>query len=63
MIPLNQLWGNIKIIAIVLLALALMWFYKDYQYQKAENIRQTENASQLRRVDSLRFASQTLTSQ
>lgn len=63
MILLNQLWGNIKIIAIILLALVAMWFYKDYQYQKAENIRQTENASQLRKADSLRFTSQTLTSQ
>lgn len=63
MIILNQIWGNLKIIVIILLALAVMWFYKDYQYQKAENIRQTENASQLRKIDSLRFTSQILTQQ
>lgn len=63
MITLNQIWGNLKIIAIILLALAVMWFYKDYQYQKAENIRQTENASQLRKADSLKFTSQILTQQ
>lgn len=51
---------NIKLIAIFLLVGAVIWFYKDYQYQKSENIRQTENNSQLRKADSLRFASQIL---
>ena len=60
MITLNQIWSNLKIIVIILLALAVMWFYKDYQYQKAENIRQTENASQLRKADSLKFTSQNI---
>jgi len=55
--------NNIKQIGIVLLIIAVVWFYKDYQHQKAENIRQTENASQLRKADSLRFTSQVLTSQ
>ncbi len=45
---------------IVGIALAI-WFFKDWQYQKAENIRQTENASQLRKQDSLNLASQVLT--
>ncbi len=40
-----------------------IWFYKDWQFQKSENVRQTENASQLRKSDSLRFTSQNLTSQ
>jgi hypothetical protein len=52
---------NIKLIAILILAIAVVWFWKDYQYQKSENIRQTENNSQLRKVDSLHFASQILT--
>lgn len=39
-----------------------VWFYKDWQFQKSENIRQTENASQLRKADSLKFTSQNLTS-
>lgn len=55
--------NNIKQIGIVLLIIAVVWFYKDYQFQKSENIRQTENASQLRKADSLRFTSQILTSQ
>ncbi len=51
---------NIKLIAILVLVGIAVWFYKDYQYQKEENIRQTENSSQLRKADSLRFASQIL---
>ncbi len=52
----------IKYIGIAVLLMAIIWFYKDYEYQKAENIRQTENASQLRKSDSLHFTSQILTS-
>lgn len=37
-----------------------IWFYKDYQYQKSENIRQTENSRQLRISDSLKYTSQIL---
>jgi len=54
---------NIKTIAIIVLFMAVVWFYKDYQYQKIENARQSENATQLRKSDSLRFTSQILTSQ
>jgi len=54
---------NLKQIAIVMLMIAVVWFYKDYQYQKIENARQTENATQLRKSDSLRFTIQILTSQ
>jgi len=61
MINLDILIKNIKAIFLVLLVVAVVWFYKDYQYQKSENIRQTENASQLRKEDSLRFTSQNLT--
>ena len=55
--------NNIKQIGIILLIIAVVWLYKDYQFQKSENIRQTENATQLRKADSLRFTSQILTSQ
>lgn len=53
---------NLKTIGIVLATLIAMWFYKDYQYQVKENKRQTENASQLRKSDSIRFTTQILTS-
>jgi len=53
---------NIKIIGLVVLLGAAVWFYKDWQFQKQENVRQTENARQLRMQDSLRFANQILTS-
>lgn len=42
-----------------LLVVTAIWFYKDYKYQKAENIRQTENIASIRKQDSLRFALQT----
>lgn len=58
-----KLIQNIKWIGFAILVALLVWFYKDYQHQKSENIRQTENASQLRKADSLRFTSQILTSQ
>lgn len=47
------------IFIIVGISLAI-WFYKDYQYQKIENIRQTENNRQTRISDSLHFSSQIL---
>ena len=61
MITLDIIFKNIKLIAILLLVVVAVWFYKDYQYQKSENLRQTENNNQLRKADSLRFASQILT--
>lgn len=54
---------NLKTLLIVTGIVVAVWFYKDWQFQKSENIRQTENASQLRKADSLRFTSQNLTSQ
>lgn len=54
---------NFKQIALVVLIMAVVWFYKDYQHQKIENARQAENATQLRKSDSLRFTIQILTSQ
>ncbi len=63
MITLDLILKNIRLFAIILVAGLLVWFYKDWQFQKAENIRQTENANQLRKADSLKYASQILTSQ
>lgn len=53
--------NNLKTYLIVIGIIAGVWFYKDYKYQKQENKRQTENISQIRMMDSLRFASQTYT--
>ncbi|MGQ7944997.1 hypothetical protein [Flavobacterium sp. WC2509] len=55
------IWKNIKLIFIIFLIGIAIWFYKDYEFQKIENKRQTENISELRRSDSLRLTSQTLT--
>ena len=61
MITLDLILKNIRIIFIVILITVAVWIYKDWQFQKAENIRQTENNSQQRKYDSLRFTSQSLT--
>lgn len=52
--------NNIKTILIVLGIAAAIWFFKDWQHQKAENIRQTENNRQLRHNDSLNYSQQLL---
>lgn len=52
---------NIKTYLIVVGIVAAIWIYKDWKYQIAENKRQSENISQIRKQDSLRFASQTYT--
>jgi len=53
--------NNLKTYLIIAGIIAAVWFYKDYQFQKTENIRQTENNQQLRKYDSLKYASQTYT--
>lgn len=60
MINLDSVIKNIKLLLLVALCITVVWFYKDYQYQKSENIRQTENNRQLRTADSLRFSTQIL---
>ncbi|MHC0441626.1 hypothetical protein [Flavobacterium sp. 3-210] len=60
MIDLSTILNNLKSIAIVVGIVVAVWFYKDYKYQVAENIRQTENNSQLRKADSTKYASQLL---
>lgn len=52
--------NNLKTYLIIAGVVAAVWFYKDYTYQKAENIRQTENNRQLRLKDSTNYASQIL---
>lgn len=53
--------NNLRIYLIVAAIVAAVWFWKDYQFQKEENQRQTENIESIRKYDSLRFASQTYT--
>jgi len=60
MIALNTVLPSIKLIAIIALAAAVVWFYKESEFQKREKEIQTENANQLRKRDSLGFASQLL---
>lgn len=54
-------WNRIKTLGIILLMLTAVWFYKEFTFAKAENLRQAENVSQLRKYDSLKYASQTYT--
>lgn len=54
-------WNRIKTAIIIAVALGAIWIYKDWQFQKSENKRQSENISQIRKYDSLKFASQTYT--
>ena len=61
MITASLILNNLKSILIVAAIVAAVWFFKDYQYQKEENIRQTENNRMLRRADSLKYSEQTLT--
>lgn len=60
MITLDLILKNIRIIFIMLLIAIGIWLYKDYQFQKSENIRQAENSRQTRISDSLHFSSQIL---
>jgi hypothetical protein len=58
---LSKILANIRGAAYLVGVILIIWLYKDYQYQKIENVRQTENARQLRQADSLRFMQQNLT--
>ncbi|MBF4484442.1 hypothetical protein [Flavobacterium sp. CSZ] len=60
MISFKLLGDNIKLVLIIVLVVAVVWFYKDYTFQKSENLRQTENATQLRKSEMLLFATQIL---
>lgn len=60
---LNYVLKNIQIVGFVLLVSAVVWLYKDKEFYKSENLRQTDNASWSRKYDSLRFSNQVLTSE
>ncbi len=53
--------NNLKTYLIIAAIGIAIWFYKDYQHQKSENKRQTENISNIRKMDSLKYALQTYT--
>ena len=61
MIYFNLILKNLKLVFIILICIAAVWFYKDYKFQKAENKRQTENNRQTRISDSLHYSSQIFT--
>ena len=60
MITLDLIIKNIRLLFIVALVGYIVWLYKDREFQKAENIRQTENNRQKTISDSLRFSTQIL---
>lgn len=60
MITLDLIIKNIRLLFIVALVGYIVWLYKDREFQKSENERQTENNRQTRIADSLRFSSQIL---
>jgi hypothetical protein len=51
---------NIKSLIAIGLVVSVIWFYKDSQYQKKENERQTANMESILKSDSLRFSTQIL---
>lgn len=61
MITIDLIIKNIRLLGIAALIVWGVWIYKDYEFQKAENDRLSENAEQLRKADSLRFSTQILT--
>lgn len=54
-------WNRVKTAGIILLLIAAVWFYKSWEFRGQEMKRQEQNVSQLRKYDSLKFASQTYT--
>lgn len=54
----EKILSTIKWAVIIIIAGAGVWLYKDYEFQKAENTRQTENNRQLRMADSLKYTKQ-----
>lgn len=47
---------NIQIIILAFITIIALWFFKDWQFQKAENKRNTENVRQQNNFDSIRNA-------
>ena len=60
MITLDLIIKNIRLLFLIGLVGYIVWIYKDREFQKAENERQTENNEQIRKSDSLRFSTQIL---
>lgn len=60
MISLPIILQNLKLIGAFAAVIAIVWVYKDNQHLKAEKAIQQENASNMRRYDSLRYSSQIL---
>ena len=60
MIDPKWLIGNLRWILLVAIVGYNVWLYKDREFHKAENERQTENNEQIRKSDSLRFSTQIL---
>lgn len=52
---------TIAIIGLMILVAGIVWLYDNWQFQKSENIRQTENARQSRIKDSLKMETHVLT--
>lgn len=57
----TKILENLKLVLFIALICLVIWFYKDYRHQVAENIRQTENVRQTRIADSIKFSTQNLT--
>lgn len=60
MMPFNVILSNIKQIIQVVAVIAITWLFVNWQYQKDEAKRQTENVRQLQMSDSLKFVNQVL---
>ncbi len=60
MITLDLIIKNIRLLFLIGLVGYIVLLYKDREFQKAENERQTENNEQIRKSDSLRFSTQIL---
>ena len=56
-------WNRIKTALIIIAVIAVVWLYKSWEYRGVEMQRQSENVSQLRKFDSLKYASQTYSKQ
>lgn len=52
---------NLKTFLILGAIIAAVWFFKDYEFQKSENERQSKNMESIRKQDSLRYSNLTYT--
>lgn len=63
MIPLATIFSNSKNILLIAAVIVAVWFYKDYQFQKSENARQSENFASKVKEDSTHYSEQLLSKQ